>query len=121
MRKYMPVKFLSYLLLAVISCAFLSGACESAHAMERGGSISVCELSASHAAADCDTPDCPLQDETQHGDCDFCCDCACHASLSGTPFSLNYSPIFAPLQTFDSFTFLPEVFLSKFVPPQLNA
>ncbi|MBJ6749981.1 hypothetical protein [Geomonas anaerohicana] len=89
--------------------------------MERCGTVADCVQAASHVDRGCDTPDCPLQDDAGHDDCDFCCDCACHLSLSVGHFSLDYNPVFAALQSFDRFTFLPEVFLSKFVPPQLRA
>ncbi|QXM10173.1 hypothetical protein KP002_03380 [Geomonas subterranea] len=121
MRKLFPVKFLSFLLLAVTFCTFLSGACDNAHAFAQCGTVADCVQSDSHADRDCDTPDCPTQGETGHDDCDFCCDCACHVSLSVGHFSLEYYPVFAALQSFDRFTFIPEVFLSKFVPPQLRA
>ncbi|MBU5637336.1 hypothetical protein KOM00_11395 [Geomonas sp. Red69] len=121
MRKFFPVKFFSSLLLAVVFCTSLSGACDTAHALERCGTVADCVQADSHVAGDCDTPDCPLQGEAGHDDCDFCCDCACHVSLSVSPFSLDYNPVFAALQSFDRFTFIPEVFLSKFVPPQLRA
>ncbi|GFO63552.1 hypothetical protein [Geomonas paludis] len=121
MRNSFPVKFCSFLLLAVIFCTFLSGACDNAHALEGCGTAADCMQAASHVDRGCDTPDCPLQGDAGHDNCDFCCDCACHVSLSVGHFSLDYHPVFAALHTFDRFTFIPEVFLSKFVPPQLRA
>ncbi len=122
MRYVMPLKSISTLLLAVLFCIILGGVCDRAHATQAGGVTTVsCAQTVSHAGADCDIPVCPTDEEDGHADCDFCCDCACHLSLSLDSFSFNYLPLLSDIQSFDRFAFLPEVFLSKFVPPQLRA
>ncbi|WP_136525027.1 hypothetical protein [Geomonas ferrireducens] len=117
----MPLKSISTLLLVVLFCFILGGTCESAHAKQLGVSAASCDQTVSHEGAECDLPGCPADGESGHTDCDFCCDCACHLSLSLGSFSFNYLPLLSDIKSFDRFTFLPEVFLSKFVPPQLRA
>lgn len=57
----------------------------------------------------------------EHKDCDVCdtcSNCPCHASLTMQPFQLRYNPSVLELRTDDPFQYLPEVYPSKFIPPQ---
>jgi len=101
-------------------CTMLIGVCKNAHAMQCADTPS-CEQTLSLADSSPQCPCCPLEQQSRESACDFSCDCACHVSLSLHPFSFNYTPVFSELQSFDPFAFLPQVFLSKFIPPQLNA
>jgi hypothetical protein len=63
---------------------------------------------------------CPCVPFEQHNDfdgCDTCANCSCHAPLTIHPFQIAYNPIILDLSTFAPFNFLPEVYLSLFVPP----
>lgn len=120
MRDLMPLKSISTLLLVMMFCVILGSACDSAHAMQLGATVVSCEQTVSHGGAECDLPGCLAEGEDGHADCDLCCDCACHLSLSLSSFTFNYLPLLSDIQSFNRFTFLPEVFLSKFVPPQLR-
>ncbi len=84
--------------------------------MTAGDRASHVEMSAPHQ--------CPCSPHEQHNDydgCDTCSNCACHASLTIQQFQLRYNPMILDLSTSHPFKHLPEVFLSKFIPPQNNA
>lgn len=118
MRKIIRLKFIASILLLVMLAVAVNGAHESAHALH----ISVKSASASATVptpgAD-DIPCTPFDHQQDYDGCDICCNCACHASLTILPFQLSYNPVVAKLHTFDLFESLPEVYLSKFVPPQI--
>lgn len=64
---------------------------------------------------------CPCPSDTHDdGDgCDNCMSCGCHAPLTMQPFRLNLAHLSSSdLVPLDSRTHLPEVYLSKFIPPQ---
>ncbi|TSK08257.1 MAG: hypothetical protein FPO08_02795 [Geobacter sp.] len=121
MRTFIPIRFLSILLLAVTFSTLLGGVLDSAHAMQRCVAEAGCEQSLSPQDSDCDLPGCPADDDSSHDGCDLCCDCACHLSLNLDNFSFAYLPLLSEIRTPHRFIYLPEVFLSKFVPPQLRA
>lgn len=119
MRKLIPLKFVSQLLLVIMTIVAVHGVHESAHAMQysvsssNDSAITHAELSAPHQ--------CPCTPPVQHNDydgCDTCVNCACHAPLSVQQLVINYDPIVVSLHFSDPYQHLPEVFLSKFIPPQ---
>ena len=118
MHKRIPLHFFSRLILLIMLTVMGNGVHESAHAMHtHAAAASECawhpEISESHQ--------CPSAPHEQHEDydgCDSCSNCSCHAPLTGQPFQLSYNPMVLDLNTSDPFKFLPEVFLSKFIPPQ---
>ena len=59
----------------------------------------------------------PIQHEDNDG-CDTCVNCPCHAPLTAQQLVLSYDPIVVSLRLSDPYHYLPEVFLSKFIPPQ---
>jgi hypothetical protein len=103
----------------MLTVAF-SGVHESAHAMqsqvtssdEKDGLHS--EIAATHQC-----PCTPLEQHKDFDGCDTCVNCLCHAPLIVQSFQLSYNPSSIPvLQASDPFKYLPEVYLSKFIPPQ---
>jgi len=119
MRKLIPLKFFSQLLLVVMLTVTIHCAHESAHAMQShvtaaSDQTSPSNLSASHP--------CPCTPDEQHKDydgCDTCVNCACNASLLIHQYQLDYNPVIVDLSISDPFKFLPEVFLPKFIPPHI--
>jgi hypothetical protein len=123
MRKLIPLKFLSLVLLVVMLTVAINGVLESAHAMqsqvtssdEKDGLHS--EIAAPHQC-----PCTPLEQHKDYDGCDTCVNCACHAPLTIQPFQLSYNPsILDNMYASDPFKHLPEVYLSKFIPPQNQA
>jgi len=121
MRKLIPLKLVSRLLLVVMLTVTVNCVHESAHAMQ--GHVNVANDKAS--LEDISTPhQCPCIPSEEHKDydgCDNCSNCVCHAPLAVQPFQLGYNPIVLDLRTSELFKHLPEVYLSKFVPPQIHA
>lgn len=121
MRRLLPLKFISRLILTVMLTVTINSVHESAHAMQslvvaEDAQVLYSEISASHQ--------CPCSPVEQHKDndcCDTCVNCACHAPLTVQLFKFSYNPSILDLQTFDPFKFLPEVYLSRFIPPQQQA
>lgn len=95
----------------------LQGAHESAHAMKSpvNATSSTLENQAPHD----NTPCTPFEHHQDYDGCDSCVNCACHASLTILPFQLSYNPIILDLIPVDLFKHLPEVYLTKFIPPQI--
>jgi len=100
----------------------IDGVLESAHAMQShviaaGDQASPSEISASHQC-----PCSPLEQHKDYDGCDTGVNCACHAPLTMQPIQLSYNPsILDNLYASDPFKHLPEVYLSKFIPPQNQA
>jgi hypothetical protein len=120
MSTYINLKFISSVLLLVMLAITIQGAHESAHAMQRpvNGTGSTLENQAPHHD---NTPCTPFEHHQDYDGCDSCINCFCHASLTILPINLGYNPVISDLQTFDPFRFLPEVYLTKFIPPQIQA
>ncbi len=118
MRMYLPVTFISWLLLAVMLTATLHGVHENALAMQDHASGSGCTASSGDHAAHHHSHDPSPEHDGDHGCCDSCVNCVCHASLAMHQFTLSYSPLVTALTPFEPYRHLPEVFLSKFIPPE---
>ena len=117
MRKFIHLKFFSLLLIMAMLTVTFHCVHESAHAMQ---SPVTTASTAAEASAPHDTPCTPCEHHQDYDGCDSCVNCACHASLTVQPFQLSYNPLISELQTADPFRFLPEVYLTKFIPPQIQ-
>ncbi len=109
-------------MLLVILAITLHGVAESAHAMQewaaRSDNAAVCHIEAGAGQQ------CPCAPSPEHKDldgCDTCVNCICHAPLPMQQLVLHYSPVVRDLIFSEPNQFLPEVFLSKFIPPQNQA
>lgn len=114
-------KFVTLLLLAVVIAASVVGLCREAHAVEEcwgshGAETSACSL----AGADDHCPSCPA-DEHTGGGCASSCYCSCHLPVTSQFGFSVHTPHVSTLVPLDSFFRFPEVYLPKFVPPQLHA
>jgi hypothetical protein len=118
MRQFIHLKLFSSLLLFVMLTVTINGVLESAYAMQSSVNTSG---SAFETTAPHDIPCTPFEHHQDYDGCDSCVNCACHASLTILPFDFDYNPILLDLSTSDPFKFLPEVYLSKFIPPQKQA
>ncbi len=118
MRNILPINLISWLLLAVMLTATLHGVHENALAMQDHASGSGCTASSGDHAAHHHSHDPSPEHDGDHGCCDSCVNCVCHASLAMHQFTLSYSPLVTALTPFEPYRHLPEVFLSKFIPPE---
>lgn len=118
MRKFIPIKFFARLLLVVMLAVTVNSVHESAHAMQShlesaGDQALPPEIAEPHQC-----PCSPLEQHKDYDGCDNCLNCACHAPLIVQQFKFDFNPLILDLQTTDPFRFIPEVYLSKFIPPQ---
>jgi len=121
MRKSIYLKFFSRLLLVVMLTVAINGVHESAAAIQSHMTAASDQVSSSEISA---TRQCPCSPIGQHKDfdnCDTCINCACHAPLTVQKYNFSYNPSVLNIQTSDPFKYIPEVYLSKFIPPQNQA
>jgi len=117
MRKFIHIKFFSWVFLVVILTVTLNGVHESAHAMQSQVSAASDQLSHSEISTPHQCPCTPLEQHKDYDGCDTCINCACHAPLVVQPFQIGYNPIILESSASNPLKHLPEVFLSLFVPP----
>jgi hypothetical protein len=118
MHKYSLVTFFSRFLLLVILNVAIDGVFKSVHAE------SAYEPAARDLASSCALPHShcsPLEHHHDSDDCAACINCICHSLLPAQTIQLEYNPIVIGLGLFEPFKLLPEVFLSRFIPPQNRA
>lgn len=118
MRKRIPLQFISRLLLMVMLTVMINGVHEGAHAIQRCVSAPLDQTLPSEISTTHQCPCSPFEQHDEYDGCDTCVSCACHAPLSTRQLEFDYNPTIQKLQTFDLFKDLPEVYLSKFIPPQ---
>lgn len=115
------LKLISSIVLLALLIVTICGIYKSADAMQSyifppQNQASHAEIAAPH--------NCPCTPQEQHSDydgCDTCINCACHAPITVDLFKLAYTPSICSLTFPDPFQSLPEVYLSKFIPPQEQA
>jgi hypothetical protein len=120
MRKF-RLKFISWVILAAMLTVTVNCVHESAHAMQSQPSATDDRKSTPDISV---THHCPCSQHEQHDDnddCDTCYNCACHTPSTMQPFQFGYNPLILELSTFDPFRHIPEVYLPKFIPPQITA
>lgn len=115
------MKFYSWLVLVVLLAAMTHAVCDNAHAALGESSVTGKHAAQSEIFASDQCPCCPTEHQADHDVCDSCINCICHATSITQPFQLTYSPFFLDLQSYNPHRQLPEVYLSKFIPPQNRA
>lgn len=120
MKQNTLLKFITLLTVMVIFAISFTEFCGESHGFEVSG--------ASHGAETCKGPGavdkgghCPSDENTLPDHCDSSCNCPCHAPLTWQPVLASCAPHISSLVFSEPFKAIPEVYLSKFVPPQLNA
>jgi len=119
MTKKLRPKFFSCLLVLAILFATINGACENAHAMQSHYSAASIQVSACGVSASETCPCCPSEHRHSDSDgCNTCLNCICHGSLAMQQFQFGYNPVILDLKRSEPFKYLPEVYLTRFIPPQ---
>lgn len=108
-------------MLLVMLTMTINGVHESAHAMQSHVTTASDQALHSEISASHQCPCAPLEQHKDYDGCDTCVNCTCHAPLTSQLIQISYNPSILTLHFSDPFKFLPEVFLSKFVPPQIQA
>ncbi|AFP20459.1 MAG: hypothetical protein ACD_75C01198G0003 [uncultured bacterium] len=121
MQKLIPLKFVAKLLLIVMVIMTVHGVHESAHAMQDHVKASSDQASLSQISVPHQCPCTPPAEHKDYDGCDTCINCACHAPLAVQQLVVHYNPIILSLGFSDPYQYLPEVYLSKFIPPQIHA
>jgi len=120
MRTYF-LKYTSLIMLMVVFTISVAGFCRSAHSAE----ASVSDYSSNDACYYSDIekgcPCGPIDDHAVPDHCDSACNCPCHAPLTLQPVRVVCAQEISPLLFSEPFKATPEVFLSKFIPPQIHA
>jgi hypothetical protein len=114
-------KIFSWFILVVLVAVTINGVHKGSHPPQEHASVTVSDASRSDLSAPHHCPCSPVDQHNDCDDCDACANCSCHAQLTSQPFQLSYNPTISSLSILDPFRHLPEVYLSKFVPPQLHA
>lgn len=97
------------LIMALSPCIGVSGAAEH-------GSSSILLADDGRDFDHC--PDCPSNNSSPSDDCSSC-DCACQPTVLSPPFDFSVHRDAGDTAFFETFTFPPDVYLPKFIPPQL--
>jgi hypothetical protein len=117
MRKLIPLKTVSQIILLIMLVVTINGVHESAHATQTQVVAESDQVASTDIAPTHQCPCSPFEQHSDYDGCDTCLNCACHAPLSIKQFRLQYNPIILDLDTLVTFNYFPEVYLSLFVPP----
>lgn len=121
MRTSRPKKFFSQVLLLVMLTVMVNCLHNSVHAMTSHGTTESDRTVPSDCGATHHCPASPCEQHDEYDGCDTGGCCAGHAPLIARQLTCKYNPCMLELQPSDPFTLPPEVFLSKFIPPQILA
>ena len=121
MRKFIHLKFFSLIVVVVMLTVTINGVHESAHARQDHVTAACDRAAHTELSASQHCPCAPLEQHNDYDGCDTCVNCVCHAPLTMQPFLLSYNPVILDLHISAPLNFLPEVYLSLFVPPDSAA
>jgi hypothetical protein len=112
-------KYISFVMIMAILAISMSGFCRAGIAASPP-----CAAEYHIDKYNCDQHDkdssaCPADEHSVPGHCDSNCDCPCHAQLTAQPVQVVCLQPVAPLEFHEPFMSLPEVYLSKFIPPHI--
>lgn len=111
-------KNVSFCMIIIMFAITVTGFCRGAHAAELSFDAPS-EQSASYLnAVENQCPSCPIDEHSAPDHCDSSCNCPCHAPLTAQPVQVVCSQLITPLVFSEPFKAVPEVYLSKFIPPQ---
>ena len=113
-------KFTSVGLILVILAASFLGLCRETHAAEESWVAPAQAYSQNvDASSDEHCPACPHEEQSDADHCASSCYCSCHLPLTVQPVHIRFSPVVTDLIFIEPFKALPEVYLSKFIPPHI--
>jgi hypothetical protein len=118
MRKLIHLKIFSLVLLAVILTVTVNGVYGSASSIQSHVTDVSDQEEPLEISAPLPQPCSPFGQCKDYDGCDTCVNCACHTPLPFQQFQLSYNPIISDVTIPHPFMRFPEVYLSKFIPPQ---
>lgn len=118
MHKFRTFTVLSRFLLLILLTASINGRFGSAHTMQSTVSpAKTCGALAIVPAMQRDKNS--AHEHHKHtGECHTCCNCICHVILPVQSIKLDYNPVIMSFGSFRLIANLPEVTLSRFIPPR---
>jgi len=114
-------KSASLFLIVMILAASSFCLCGEAHAQEHAWGGESVETSAVATAAADHCPGCPDGGHSESDHDSSSCYCSCHLPLTEQLVRIQHDPVIAKLISFEPLTSLPEVYLPRFIPPQISA
>jgi len=121
MNRQLFQKYISFLMVIVILSIAVNGFCQSSDTVEFSVAAKNIQKGTYISSIDTQCPESPVNKSAQPDHCNSSCYCSCHAPLTLQSVRLCYFPPIDPLSTFEPFKAIPEVYLSKFIPPQIFA
>lgn len=119
MNRQLFRKYISFLTAIVILSIAVNGFCRSSDNVEFTDAVKSVQNVTYLSAINKQLPLSPGNKSTQPDHCSSTCYCSCHAPLTLQPVRLCYSPQIDSLLFYETFQAIPEVYLSKFIPPQI--
>jgi hypothetical protein len=121
MKREQLIRFLSGFMLIVMLIMMIDGLHDSIHAMQvhsfPADNQSTHSARSIHQTSAYD----PIGHHKDLDGCDICVTCECHAPLSEQAFYLNNNASMSEHDLIDVFMNLPEIFLTRFIPPEKQA
>lgn len=112
-------KYISFLMVIVILSIAVNGFCQSSDIVEFSVAAKNVQKDTYIFSIDTQCPESPVNKSAHPDHCSSSCHCSCQAPLTLQSGRLCYSPSIDPLSSFEPFKAIPEVYLSKFIPPQI--
>ena len=121
MHKYSAITFFSLFFLLILLTASING--EFSGVKSTHTSISSAQNGEAFAAVSAMHTDHKTAHERHKhsAECYTCCNCLCHVILSVQSIRLDYNPVITSFCSFKPITNLPEIILSRFIPPRTLA
>jgi len=112
-----PTKIIAALFILLILVFATSPMCEAEH-LKQSNSVGVSQFEQIVFAADLHAPHATDFQSHPCGPCHSCTTCSCHAPISQSTSMPSRVPVVLVAAAHYPFQYLPEVYLSFFVPPQ---
>jgi len=111
-------KITSFLLMVMVFAVSVFGQCEETHAVDKSWDNHSQRSCPDMMAAADHCPSCPGEGDAHDGNCASACYCACHLPITSHTLQIGHAPAIDELSVFEAFSAPPEVYLTKFIPPQ---
>lgn len=121
MKRILYEKCISFLMVVVMFTISVTGIYRSALATECPGDVKYGQCAGSPSPVEKACPSCPVDDHSVPDHCDSSCYSPRHAPLTVPAVQIVYLPLISQLEFYEPFKALPEVYLPKFIPPDILA
>ena len=121
MRRTFYEKYISFLMVVVMITISLTGIYRSAVTTGYAGDVKYGQCAGSPSPIEKACPSCPIDDHSVPDHCDSSCYNPCHAPFTAQPVQIVCLQLISPLEFYEPFKALPEVYLPKFILPHILA